>query len=107
MSELKIMIHMGSHLNVVNVRGACTKNVTKGWLNSYCNLFFLPLDQRPLFPVGELLVIVEYCRFGNIQNYLIRNRANFINQVDARGYINSAIGAERIAEADAQLVQCS
>ncbi len=30
MSELKIMIHMGSHLNVVNVRGACTKNVTKG-----------------------------------------------------------------------------
>lgn len=30
MSELKIMIHMGSHLNVVNVLGACTKNVTKG-----------------------------------------------------------------------------
>ena len=30
MSELKIMIHMGSHLNVVNVLGACTKSVTKG-----------------------------------------------------------------------------
>lgn len=30
MSELKIMIHMGSHLNVVNVLGACTKNVAKG-----------------------------------------------------------------------------
>ncbi|KAI9559738.1 hypothetical protein GHT06_013743 [Daphnia sinensis] len=80
MSELKIMIHMGSHLNVVNVLGACTKNVTK----------------------GELLVIVEYCRYGNIQNYLIRHRANFINQVDSRGYINPSIGEDQLAEADAQ-----
>ena len=30
MSELKIMIHLGSHLNVVNLLGACTKNVVKG-----------------------------------------------------------------------------
>ena len=30
MSELKIMIHLGSHLNVVNLFGACTKNVIKG-----------------------------------------------------------------------------
>ena len=30
MSELKIMIHMGSHLNVVNLLGACTKSVSKG-----------------------------------------------------------------------------
>ena len=30
MSELKIMIHLGSHLNVVNLLGACTKNVFKG-----------------------------------------------------------------------------
>ena len=30
MSELKIMIHLGSHLNVVNLLGACTKNVIKG-----------------------------------------------------------------------------
>ena len=29
-SELKIMIHLGSHLNVVNLFGACTKNVIKG-----------------------------------------------------------------------------
>ncbi|XP_046651440.1 vascular endothelial growth factor receptor kdr-like isoform X2 [Daphnia pulicaria] len=80
MSELKIMIHMGSHLNVVNVLGACTKSVTK----------------------GELLVIVEYCRYGNIQNYLIRNRSNFINQVDARGYINPSIGADLLVDAEAQ-----
>lgn len=54
---------------------------------------------------GELLVIVEYCRYGNIQNYLIRNRASFINQVDSRGYINPSIGEDQLAEADAQFVQ--
>lgn len=28
-SELKIMVHLGKHINVVNLLGACTKNVTK------------------------------------------------------------------------------
>lgn len=28
-SELKIMIHLGKHINVVNLLGACTKNVVK------------------------------------------------------------------------------
>lgn len=31
---------------------------------------------------GELLVIVEYCRYGNIHNYLLRNRKQFINQIN-------------------------
>ena len=30
-SELKILIHLGSHLNVVNLLGACTKNAFKGY----------------------------------------------------------------------------
>ncbi|XP_029159072.1 vascular endothelial growth factor receptor kdr-like isoform X2 [Nylanderia fulva] len=59
-SELKIMVHLGKHLNVVNLLGACTKNISK----------------------RELLVIVEYCRFGNLHNYLLRHRSNFINQID-------------------------
>lgn len=29
-SELKILIHLGPHLNVVNLFGACTKNVIEG-----------------------------------------------------------------------------
>ena len=29
-TELKVMIHIGSHLNVLNLLGACTKNITKG-----------------------------------------------------------------------------
>ena len=36
---------------------------------------------------GELLVIVEYCRFGNLQTYLINHRRNFINLVDEFGII--------------------
>jgi FMS-like tyrosine kinase 1 len=28
-SELKIMVHLGQHLNVVNLLGACTKNLMK------------------------------------------------------------------------------
>lgn len=31
MQELKIMIHLGRHLNVVNVLGAVTQNLHKGW----------------------------------------------------------------------------
>ncbi|KAF5277866.1 hypothetical protein FQA39_LY06018 [Lamprigera yunnana] len=61
-SELKIMVHLGKHLNVVNLLGACTKNVAK----------------------RELLVIVEYCRFGNLHNYLLRHRNSFINQIDVK-----------------------
>jgi hypothetical protein len=29
-SELKILIYLGSHLNVVNLLGACTKKVHRG-----------------------------------------------------------------------------
>uniref|UniRef100_A0A8C9TUJ0 receptor protein-tyrosine kinase n=1 Tax=Scleropages formosus TaxID=113540 RepID=A0A8C9TUJ0_SCLFO len=46
MSELKILIHIGHHLNVVNLLGACTK------------------------PGGPLMVIVEYCKYGNLSSYL-------------------------------------
>uniref|UniRef100_A0A8C5PHA3 receptor protein-tyrosine kinase n=1 Tax=Leptobrachium leishanense TaxID=445787 RepID=A0A8C5PHA3_9ANUR len=54
MSELKILIHIGHHLNVVNLLGACTK------------------------PGGPLMVIVEYCKHGNLSNYLRSKRGDFI-----------------------------
>lgn len=31
-SELKVMIYIGSHLNVLNLLGACTKSIHKGIL---------------------------------------------------------------------------
>lgn len=35
MSELKILIHIGHHLNVVNLLGACTKPGGEGFLKLY------------------------------------------------------------------------
>ncbi|NXS99492.1 VGFR1 factor, partial [Jacana jacana] len=52
MTELKILIHVGHHLNIVNLLGACTKNG------------------------GPLMVIVEYCKYGNLSNYL-KSKRNF------------------------------
>ncbi|KAK4303679.1 hypothetical protein Pmani_024323 [Petrolisthes manimaculis] len=58
--ELKIMIHLGKHLNIVNLMGASTVEIGK----------------------GELWILVEYCRFGNLQVFLQRHRRQFINQID-------------------------
>ncbi|XP_036991059.2 vascular endothelial growth factor receptor kdr-like [Artibeus jamaicensis] len=54
MSELKILIHIGHHLNVVNLLGACTK------------------------PGGPLMVIVEFCKYGNLADFLRGKRGDFI-----------------------------
>ncbi|KAJ3588409.1 hypothetical protein NHX12_012002 [Muraenolepis orangiensis] len=54
MSELKILIHIGHHLNVVNLLGACTK------------------------PGGPLMMIVEFCKYGNLSNYLRSRRGDFV-----------------------------
>nr|XP_027791631.1 vascular endothelial growth factor receptor kdr-like [Marmota flaviventris] len=54
MSELKILIHIGHHLNVVNLLGACTK------------------------PGGPLMIIVEFCKYGNLANFLRGKRGDFI-----------------------------
>jgi hypothetical protein len=31
---------------------------------------------------GELMVIVEYCRYGNIRSFLLAQRRTFINQLN-------------------------
>ncbi|XP_077465235.1 platelet-derived growth factor receptor beta [Stigmatopora argus] len=53
MSELKIMSHLGPHLNVVNLLGACTKQ-------------------------GPLYLVTEYCRYGDLVDYLHRNKYTFL-----------------------------
>lgn len=55
MSELKIMSHLGPHLNVVNLLGACTKG-------------------------GPIYIITEYCRYGDLVDYLHRNKHTFLQQ---------------------------
>uniref|UniRef100_A0A3B4WTA9 receptor protein-tyrosine kinase n=1 Tax=Seriola lalandi dorsalis TaxID=1841481 RepID=A0A3B4WTA9_SERLL len=55
MTELKILNYIGHHLNVVNLLGACTK------------------------PGGPLMVIVEYCRYGNLSAFLKSKREVFVH----------------------------
>ncbi|XP_050690899.1 vascular endothelial growth factor receptor 1-like isoform X2 [Eriocheir sinensis] len=55
--ELKIMIHLGKHLNIVNLMGASTVQ-------------------------GELWILVEYCRFGDLLHFMHRHRNKFIDQID-------------------------
>jgi len=53
----------------------------------------------PVFLKGELMVIVEYCRFGNIQNFLLRNRKCFINQINPdTDHIDPSIMTQRISD---------
>ncbi|XP_035780692.1 uncharacterized protein LOC118460472 isoform X3 [Anopheles albimanus] len=59
-AELKMMIHLGQHLNVVNLLGAVTENIVN----------------------RELMVIVEYCPFGNLLNFLRNNRDRFIDEIN-------------------------
>ncbi|XP_046646414.1 vascular endothelial growth factor receptor kdr-like [Daphnia pulicaria] len=75
-SEMKILIYIGSHLNVVNLLGTCTKRIHR----------------------GELLVIVEYCRFCNLQSYLIRHRNHFINQLDEFGNLKTQNDTEDMSD---------
>ncbi len=60
LAELKILIHVGRHMNIVNLLGAVTKDLIK----------------------GELMVVVEYCLYGNIRSFLLAHRRTFINQLN-------------------------
>ncbi|KAB5539700.1 hypothetical protein PHYPO_G00092030 [Pangasianodon hypophthalmus] len=60
MSELKIMTHLGPHLNIVNLLGACTKS-------------------------GPIYIITEYCFYGDLVNYLHKNRDTFLSRQGEKG----------------------
>uniref|UniRef100_A0A8C5EIC0 receptor protein-tyrosine kinase n=1 Tax=Gouania willdenowi TaxID=441366 RepID=A0A8C5EIC0_GOUWI len=77
MSELKILIHIGHHLNVVNLLGACTK------------------------PGGPLMVIVEYCKHGNLSSYLKSKRGEYSPyKVTDEDVTDGDLGTGKIAQLD-------
>ncbi|XP_034003467.1 LOW QUALITY PROTEIN: vascular endothelial growth factor receptor 1 [Trematomus bernacchii] len=72
MTELKILNHIGHHLNVVNLLGACTK------------------------PEGPLMVIVEYCCYGNLSTFLKGKREVFVHDRDGEpGFVSSVFDDNR------------
>lgn len=53
MSELKVLVHLGPHLNVVNLLGASTRG-------------------------GPIYLITEFCHYGDLVNYLQKNKHSFL-----------------------------
>ncbi|XP_031623834.1 ankyrin-3-like [Contarinia nasturtii] len=59
-SEMKILMHLSQHLNVVNLLGTVTENIAQ----------------------NEVMIIVEHCDYGNIRDLLRKNRKRFIYQIN-------------------------
>uniref|UniRef100_A0A7G3AU30 Protein tyrosine kinase n=1 Tax=Lutzomyia longipalpis TaxID=7200 RepID=A0A7G3AU30_LUTLO len=77
MSEIKIMAHIGQHKNVVNLMGIIRQGDS----------------------TDELMIMVEYCSLGNVQDYLQTNRGKFINEIDPKtGHINSKLRESSLKE---------
>lgn len=57
-SELKVMNYIGYHANIVNLLGACTSKLIK----------------------GELYVLMEYCCYGNLQQFFQSHRDAFLDE---------------------------
>ncbi|CAL8100183.1 unnamed protein product [Orchesella dallaii] len=59
LKEVKVMLYVGMHQRVVKMIGCCTENLRK----------------------GEILVLMEYCSRGSLENFLLKNRLPFRNIV--------------------------
>ncbi|XP_053574627.1 platelet-derived growth factor receptor beta [Bombina bombina] len=85
MSELKIMSHLGPHLNIVNLLAACTKG-------------------------GPIYIVTEYCRYGDLVDYLYRNKHTFLQYYADKGrkesemYSNDPIG-DRIQSSSSFIIE--
>ncbi|XP_056372946.1 platelet-derived growth factor receptor beta [Hyla sarda] len=85
MSELKIMSHLGPHLNIVNLLAACTKG-------------------------GPIYIVTEYCRYGDLVDYLHKNKHTFLQYYADRSrkenevYSNASTG-ERMSSHISVLVE--
>ncbi|XP_071951646.1 vascular endothelial growth factor receptor 1-like [Antedon mediterranea] len=72
MTELKMLVHIGPHLNIVNLLGACTRN--------------------------ELFIIVEFCCFGNLSDYLRSKRKCYVME-EKPSYMRMSSTSKRTSSA--------
>ncbi|XP_072319112.1 KIT proto-oncogene, receptor tyrosine kinase b [Eucyclogobius newberryi] len=74
MSELKVLGYLGNHMNIVNLLGACTVG-------------------------GPILLITEYCCYGDLLNFLRKKRESFLNaQINDGYYRNTFNQSEPLRE---------
>ncbi|KFB47570.1 hypothetical protein ZHAS_00015536 [Anopheles sinensis] len=59
-SELKMIILIGQHLNIVNLIGAVTENIQN----------------------NELMIVLEYCRYGSVLEFIRKKKSNFVDSMD-------------------------
>jgi FMS-like tyrosine kinase 1 len=79
-TELKVMIHLGQHLNIVNLLGAVTRNIAR----------------------KDLMMIFEYCPHGNLQNvlqnYELKNGTIETNLIQSNAQTNPTTGYLKLPE---------
>ncbi|XP_059607596.1 vascular endothelial growth factor receptor 2-like [Phlebotomus argentipes] len=68
--EMKVMLHIGKHQNIVNLLGIVTLN----------------------YSAGDFMIVTEYCSLGNVRDFLRKNKENFVNEINAEtDLINSSL----------------
>jgi len=95
LSELKILMFIGKHRNVIQLIGAVTKKIHESKSNSqnFHSVKFslsikLPLNLRLILTIwfiGKVYVVVEYCALGNLESYLKQHRGSFLDEFDPTG----------------------
>ncbi|XP_062864554.1 KIT proto-oncogene, receptor tyrosine kinase b [Trichomycterus rosablanca] len=71
MSELKVLSYLGNHMNIVNLLGACTVG-------------------------GPVLVITEFCCYGDLLNFLRRKRDAFFSSKTGDGYYKNLLSQTQL-----------
>ena len=83
----------------------CGTWILKYFLYLFINLFiWFILFFSESNVTDELLVIVEFCRYGSLQKYLRNHRLSYVNQVDEQGYIDPSINVEQLTKDEMQWV---
>lgn len=90
MSELKILIHIGNHLNVVNLLGACTKPNGEHTINPHTRMSYFQYVSAIISLCS--IAVIYGCRVSaqtkrcvvNVHLIMIRSRLPFVFFVYAR-----------------------